>query len=188
MVKNIKVGGKASGKEFSGSRWREAILYFLFGIWEGRKYIYDNPVISFDDVNLRWCWENMEYYNHRYMAYGTITEPTKAPHFPHEQTIRVEWLQAGNVRDGLVQFVKNYRIKAITIGLEAAAEGNPHLILSKGGRRRDLHVSGTIISDNTACGVLAIRHSKIGKAKPADPYQIPGHGPDGWEDDQGLTQ
>lgn len=44
----IRVGEKV----FPMSRWREGILYFLFGVWSGNPHFWENPEIHFGEMRL----------------------------------------------------------------------------------------------------------------------------------------
>ncbi len=47
-----KYGLRVADKTFPMSRWREAILRFLFGIWSGKRQFWHNPTICFGDLRL----------------------------------------------------------------------------------------------------------------------------------------
>lgn len=56
LVQDIRVGGR----NFEGSRWREAILYYLFMVWKGGYN--DSFVMSFGPVGLHRCVHYGVYY------------------------------------------------------------------------------------------------------------------------------
>ncbi|MBI2594641.1 MAG: hypothetical protein HYW38_00010, partial [Candidatus Colwellbacteria bacterium] len=72
---DIQVSGSPS-QEFPEARWREAILFYLFGVWADRQSVTYRPKISFGDITLRLDLAEGEYY-----AYGTPTEGIPHP-FP----------------------------------------------------------------------------------------------------------
>jgi len=107
-VNEIQVGGLFS---FPESRWREAILFFLFGIWSGKPEVVGRPKIIFGDLTLRLDAEAEEYF-----AYGRSYEslPLLIASLLSKKHLSVGPRQA-EVEQGLIRFAKNNRIKLLTI-------------------------------------------------------------------------
>lgn len=105
---DIQVSGLVS-QEFPGSRWREAILFYLFGIWSDRQSVTYRPKISFGNVVLRLDP------NGEYCAYGVAGDDIRdVPSVLEDAHQSVGCAQA-EVEIALVRFVKNDRIKVLTI-------------------------------------------------------------------------
>ena len=104
-------GIQISGLEdFDPSRWREAILYYLFGVWGNKQEVMYRPKIMFGNITLRLDTGSSSYY-----AYGSSTSET-APHVPPEAHLIVGCGQ-GEVEQALIRFVKNDAIKVLTIAV-----------------------------------------------------------------------
>ncbi len=109
VFNDIQVSGLTC---FPRERWREAILYYLFGVWADKEHVIYRPKIAFGLVTLRLDTKAGGYY-----AYGQPEE--KLPHplpFRKEEKLVVRFEQAA-VEVGLIRFVKNDRIKLLTIVL-----------------------------------------------------------------------
>lgn len=105
---NVQVSGLT---DFPELRWREAILYYLFGIWAGKEEVTDRPKIIFGTVTLRLDSEAREYF-----AYGRSHEESPHQRFREEEMVMVGSKQV-EVEQGLIRFVKNDRIRLLTICL-----------------------------------------------------------------------
>lgn len=95
--------------EFPESRWREAILFYLFGIWSEKLEVCDRAKITFGTVTLRLDDRNSEYY-----AYGRPHEVYPHQLFRDEETNSIGCEQV-IVEYGLIHFVKSNRIKVLLI-------------------------------------------------------------------------
>lgn len=114
----FQVSGNAC---FSERRWREAILYYLFGVWAGQQKVMYRPKISFGPITLRLAADAGEYYAHAWDRQGAldffgVDLNGLAPAFPNSIILRVGYTQV-EVEQGLVRFVKNNRVKLLVISL-----------------------------------------------------------------------
>ena len=117
--KNIVVNGS---KKFPESRWREAILHFLFQNWSNERRVH--PEISFGDVILRLNWGKggPEYY-----AYGRGSEePPSLPFGTPGQLIVLEPMQ-NNVDVAMARFVKDRQIRWLILGFWEWRRGRVYL-------------------------------------------------------------
>jgi hypothetical protein len=122
----IQVSG---GKLFDTNHWREAVLYFLFGVWGDEEPVMYRPKIGLPpNLTLRLATNHDAYY-----AYGDGGD-AKPPEFWDEQKLVVGSGQL-EVENGLVRFVKNNRIEMLQIDFP---EGTT-LCLWKGQRRGELN-------------------------------------------------
>lgn len=109
---DIQVSGLVS-QEFPESRWREAILFYLFGIWSGRQSVMYRPKISFGSVTLR-----LDSDEGKYEAYGTPPEElTSTLRFRADEKLFVDTGRQADVEVALVRFVKNDQIKLLILWL-----------------------------------------------------------------------
>ena|SRR3989338_4400607 len=110
---DIQVSGLPS-QEFPESRWREAILFYLFGIWTNRQSVTYRPKINFGDITLRLDTSSGEYY-----AYGTPHEEMDLYQlrFREEEKLYVRSGKQADVEVALARFVKNDRIRLLTLYL-----------------------------------------------------------------------
>jgi len=109
----LPVGGDiqvAGGKCFTANRWREAILYYLFGIWSGDETVLNRPKINFGRFQLRLDESGESYYAVGESG-GVIVS------FHESRCLRVGWKKA-EVEVALVRFLKDNKIKKLTIDLE----------------------------------------------------------------------
>ena len=93
---------------FPMNRWREAILYYLFGVWGNRDNVMYRPKINFAGVSLR-----LDPVRRQYYLYG---RPEVADVVP--VMVDGEWRvldSQDEVETGLIRFVKNDEIKKFTI-------------------------------------------------------------------------
>lgn len=109
---DIQVSGLVS-QEFPESRWREAILFYLFGIWSSRQSVTYRPKISFGDITLRLDQLGGEYY-----AYGVAGDIHDVPSVSEDARLGCGGQQA-EVELALVRFVKNERIRMLTLKLDS---------------------------------------------------------------------
>jgi hypothetical protein len=109
VQRTLKVGTKS----FPERRWREALLYYLFGIWGEREDVMSNPLIELGGVTIRLNTNAGEYH-----ADGTSIESLEDPHLSGEFSFN-EVLLIGYeqelVENALVRFVKNNRIRVLHI-------------------------------------------------------------------------
>lgn len=134
---DIQVSGLTS-QEFSESRWREAILLYLFGIWADRQSVTCRPKIGFGDITLRLAPGDGEYY-----AYGTPNEelPTEHPVGERDDHLVVRSWKQADVEVALARFVKNDRIKWLTLSFRYSGR----LVLWKKSRRGQYGITATDI-------------------------------------------
>lgn len=134
---DIQVSGIPS-QEFPESRWREAILFYLFGIWSNRQSVIYRPKIGFGDIILRLAPGDGEYY-----AYGTSNEelPTEHPVGERDDHLVVRSWKQADVEVALARFVKNDRIKWLTLSFRYSGR----LVLWKKSRRGQYGITATDI-------------------------------------------
>lgn len=106
------------------SRWRQAILRFLFGIWSGDPVITARPEILLENVTIR-------LFNNRYVAFGRPTSEQPPVMSLGESLVAGD--RKTDVEVALVQFVKNDRIKMVTLAL--GCNGDRFVALWKKERR-----------------------------------------------------
>lgn len=117
MNREIGVGTLAI---FPEERWREGILYYLFGLWSGDVAVTMRPKITFGSVTLRLIPDphalNPDI--RVYCAYGIGFDMWSSGEGAFH-TKREAHLSVGNGQDhvevALVRFVKDDRIKVLTI-------------------------------------------------------------------------
>lgn len=115
--RELQVG--ASGRCFPEERWREGILYFLFGVWSGNTAVTMRPKISFGGVTLRLAPDphalNPDI--RAYYAYGVGTDNgMRLPVTKWEERLNVRNEQE-HVETALIRFVKDDRIRTLFIGM-----------------------------------------------------------------------
>lgn len=116
--RELQVG--ASGRTFPEERWREAILYYLFGVWSGNVAMTLRPKISFGNVTLRLVPDPKALHPDArvYYAYGIAPDGERCS---HSAITRGELLFVGNeqarVETALIRFVKDNRIKTLAISM-----------------------------------------------------------------------
>ncbi|MGE5392576.1 MAG: hypothetical protein ACM3NH_02435 [Candidatus Saccharibacteria bacterium] len=108
-VKKGKTIEVAALEEFPESRWRQAMLRFLFGIWSGDSVLCARPEIFIQGVTLR-------LFNNRYVAFGAATSFEEPPVVPIGESLLTTDRKA-DVEVALMRFVKNDRIKMVTLSL-----------------------------------------------------------------------
>ena len=108
VTNDIQVSGLEG---FPESRWREAILFYLFGIWSGRESVTYRPKLCFGDITLRLDRQNGEYY-----AYGHAEVPQDVPPLGPDDLVETSGRQAA-VEVALIRFVKDNRIKQLRLGV-----------------------------------------------------------------------
>ena len=132
LFRDIQVSGLTN---FSESRWREAILYYLFGIWGNRSDVTYRPKISFGDI-----WLRLHSSNGRYYAYGheEIFEPV--PALGNDDLVETSDEQA-RVEVALIRFVKNDKIKQLRLRFPSVSNDTCVLVLWKKTRRGEYGVA-----------------------------------------------
>jgi hypothetical protein len=123
------------GYSIKGSRWREAILAYLNGIWANDVVVYvvarGHPRISFNSITLR-------LYGGKYIGYYLFTETSGVrPDMAYEDVFVVPDPTQAEVENGLIRFVKNNQIRQLAI----VFPGKGNLILTKGRKRSELFVT-----------------------------------------------
>lgn len=100
--------------EFPENRWREAILFYLFGVWGDKHDVMYRPKIAFGDITLRLDCSQGTYY-----AYGTPHErlPPWCYELKAEEKLWVGDGKQADVEVALIRFVKDNRIKLLTLQL-----------------------------------------------------------------------
>jgi len=121
MVKVVSI--QVSGlREFPAKQWREAILYYLFGVWGEKSSVMCRPKINLEvegggSITLRPNGEKEA----KYYVYGDQIHTPKdtAPRFSNDQ--QEEHVQCSRwqttFEHTLVRFVKNNRIREFTLWL-----------------------------------------------------------------------
>ncbi len=134
----------SGAKEFEGHRWREAILYYLNGVWSDNNDVTYRPKIKFTkdggsvldyNVTLRLDQSTGEYY-----AYGTY-EGVPFCKIPDDLAKPEGCLRVGKdqnaVEMGLIRFVRNDAIRALQISFGPDAG----IVLWKTSRRGELWIA-----------------------------------------------
>src|SRR4051812_20900676 len=103
-----------AGKKFPESRWREAILHFLFGIWGNDPIVMGNPQITFGEMTLRLDKKERKYY-----GFGHFGPDGERPIELIDRRIHT-FPDQREVEIGLVRFVKDPDVPMITIQLDKA--------------------------------------------------------------------
>ncbi len=133
---DIQVSGLPS-QEFPEARWREAILFYLFGIWAGRESVTYRPKIILGDITLRLDPSEGVYY-----AYGANIEtlPLTLPAGERDDHLVMRTWKQAEVEVALARFVKNDRIRWLTLQLQ-----HGRLVLWKKPRRSQYGIAGVDI-------------------------------------------
>ena len=142
MTTNALTGDRsiqvASWKPFTEDKWREAILFYLNGIWGDKPNVIANPIIQFCDVTLRLLK------GVRYVAYTAQDDATQqdkeeldrmgylgfddryaiwAKTIPQEFTVP-ECIEAGDfpldVHNALIRFVRSPKVRLVTVAFDGA--------------------------------------------------------------------
>ncbi|MEK7461882.1 MAG: hypothetical protein AAB586_02310 [Patescibacteria group bacterium] len=134
VIRNdIQVSGLQGYPE---SRWREAILSYLFGVWSNKPSVIYRPKISFGGITLRLDLTNWEYY-----AYGHAEIPQEAPPLGPDDLVETLGKQVA-VEVALMRFVKDNRIKQLRLCLPSIPRDGATFILWKKERRGEYGYSG----------------------------------------------
>lgn len=128
---DIQVSGYTN---FPESRWREAILFYLFGMWGNRERVTYRPKISFGDITLR--LGDGEYY-----AYGHAQVPENIPPLDSDDLVETSGKQT-EVEVALIRFVKDERIKQLRLRLPSVSDDVATLVLWKKARRGEYGYAG----------------------------------------------
>ena len=123
-------------QEFPESRWREAILFYLFGIWANRQSVTYRPKINFGDITLRLDPSGGEYYE-----YGHAEVPQDVPPLGPDDLVETSGRQA-DVEVALIRFVKNDRVKQLRLGVVCDQIHLSQLVLWKKARRGEYGYAG----------------------------------------------
>lgn len=111
---DIQVSGLSS-QEFPERRWREAILFYLFGIWSGKLSVTYRPKIHFGDITLR-LQPSDDPEGGEYYAYGHAEKPQEPPALgPDDLVVRSG--RKADVEVALARFVKDDRIRQLRLGV-----------------------------------------------------------------------
>ena len=120
---------------FPESRWREAILFYLFGMWGNRERVTYRPKICFGDVTLRLDRQDREYY-----AYGHAQVPKDVPPLLGTDLVEPSGKQT-EVEVALIRFVKDESIKQLRLRLPSVSLVAT-LVLWKKARRGEYGYAG----------------------------------------------
>lgn len=126
----LKVGKEiqVSGLDcFPESRWREAILSYLFGVWSGRQGVMYRPKLYFSGITLR--LGNGEYY-----AYGQSTDQDQIPSCNIDQSVVERSEEKEKIEVALMRFVKNDRIKQLHLLFPSMSDTSSFVLWKKKGR------------------------------------------------------
>jgi hypothetical protein len=129
LVKSIQIAG--GNNVFEGNRWREAILFYLNGVWANDTAVMYRPKISFADTTLR--LEGDHYY--AYAVNGCNLGDR--PYVADEDMLIVLDPTQGEVESGLIRFVKNSQVRQLAVVFPEKG----HLVLTKGLKRSELFVT-----------------------------------------------
>lgn len=135
MDKDIQVSGLVNFPEW---RWREAILYYLFGIWGEKQEVMSRPKLIFGDVTLRLDLEVGQYF-----AYGRDAGEVSYRLHSEEEIIDAGPDQV-EVEQALIRFVKNDRKRLLVLHLK----GGGSLSLWKKQRRGEYGIAATDLPTN----------------------------------------
>jgi len=131
LYSGIQVSGYTN---FPESRWREAILFYLFGMWGNRERVTYRPKISFGDITLR--LGDGEYY-----AYGHERVREEIPPLDSDDLVETSGKQT-EVEVALIRFVKDDRIKQLRLRLPSVSDDVATLVLWKKTRRGEYGYAG----------------------------------------------
>lgn len=111
-VENFMVSGH---KAFSKDKWRQAILYYLFGVWGDQYAVMHKPEISFGPLTLELDLNDGYYY-----VYTSEIEDDETAYFSEANLLEPSRkLLCGNsqleVENGLIRFVKDKHLRIFTI-------------------------------------------------------------------------
>lgn len=125
LIDDIQVSGSRC---FEAKQWREAILYYLFGVWSDDKSVTYRPKISLGEATLRLVGDE-------YVVYGISTPDSEfAPNVT--KSLVVTSGKQNDVEVALIRFVKDNQIRQL--GLSLGDHGS--IILSKTPVRGELLV------------------------------------------------
>lgn len=127
---------------FSGTYWREAILYYLNSVWSNDQTVMYRPKINFNGITLRLDPETKTYY-----AYGQLeTTDGDADRFDRQmregQNLEVSEDQAA-VEVGLMRFVRDDSINRLTVRRWTSPDRCSIFVLAKTMIRGEYIVYGT---------------------------------------------
>jgi hypothetical protein len=126
-VESIQVAG---GEVFEGSRWREAILFYLNGIWSNDVAVTHRPKINFNKTVLRRDGE-------RYIGYYSLDPDSgDRPPVADKDVFVIPEPTRAEIENGMIRFVKNNQIRQLGI----CFEGKGAIVLTKGHKRSELFV------------------------------------------------
>lgn len=131
-VEQIQVSGSRC---FNGSLWREAILFFLNGIWSGDDFINSRPKIYINNTTMK-LGSNMGP-NPYPRYYADIQDNGKRPQVKDSEIFVVHQPTQAEVENGLIKFVKNNQIRMLVIMFP---ESGP-LFFTKGHKRSELYIT-----------------------------------------------
>ena len=127
-VESIQIAGDTV---FEGSRWREAILAFLNGIWADDVAVTHRPKISLNNTVLR-IGRGEKYVGYFVYAPDFGGRPTVAD----KDLLVVPDPTRAEVENGLIRFVRNGQIRQLGI----CFPGKGNIVLTKGRKRSELFV------------------------------------------------
>lgn|GEM_PF-1906780 len=133
FARDIQVSGFTN---FPESRWREAILFYLFGMWGNRDNVTYRPKIMFGDITLRLDRQDGEYY-----AYGHERVREEIPPLDSDDLVETSGKQEA-VEVALIRFVKDDRIRQLRLRLPSVSDDVATLVLWKKARRGEYGVAG----------------------------------------------
>ncbi len=126
--REIQVSGLSC---FSINQWRNAVYYFLTGIWADNGAVTYRPKICFDSVTLR-----LDLDTSQYLVYGRGYSPLpNMGRYYSEQILEVGSEQF-EVEAGLIRFAKNDRVRVLVVDF-----GDSRLFLYKGRKRGVLNIA-----------------------------------------------
>lgn len=134
---DIQVSGYTN---FPESRWREAILFYLFGMWGNRERVTYRPKVSFGDITLR-LDRQTEYGKGEYYAYGHADVPEDIPPLGLEDYLVETSGKQCEVEVALIRFVKDERFRQLRLHLPSVSS-TATLILWKKVRRGEYGYAG----------------------------------------------
>lgn len=134
---DIQISGRTNFPEW---RWREAILFYLFGIWSNNNDVTYRPKVHFGDICLRLDRSSGEYY-----AYGHAEGVREdVPPLEEYDVVEMSGKQA-EVEVALIRFVKDDRVRQLQLHFPAIYDPKMHtttLVLWKKTRRGEYGIAG----------------------------------------------
>jgi hypothetical protein len=144
LGQNVGQDIQVSGLDcFPESRWREAVLHYLFGVWSNNQQVMYRPKISFDGIVLRLDPTTQTYYAYGQAQHSASRRAWHALLDRWDRKCSGEILEVScnknEVEVALIRFVKDNQISNLTIHFRRVSAS---FSLCKTTRRGEYIVSG----------------------------------------------